>query len=237
MKLSIIIPCYNEEATIHDVLDRVCNVDLSLIDLKEVIVVNDYSTDHTDLVIRNFICSHPQFNVRYTCHVTNKGKGAAIRSGIENATGDYIIIQDADLELDPQDINELLKPVFKSKADVVYGSRFAGGRNARAILTYRHNFANKFLTHLSNLLSNMNLTDMETCYKLVRTEIMKNVRIEENRFGFEPEITAKLSKMKKLNFFEVGVSYYPRSRAEGKKIGYVDGFRAMYCILKYNLFR
>jgi glycosyltransferase involved in cell wall biosynthesis len=165
------------------------------------------------------------------------GKGAAIRSGIIKAEGEYTIIQDSDLELDPEDINLLLGPVFKSNADVVYGSRFAGGSNARSVLSYRHNFANKFLTNLSNIFSSMNLTDMETCYKLTRTIILKKIIIEENRFGFEPEITAKLSKMKKLLFFEVGISYYPRTRDQGKKINWKDAFRAVYCIVKYNMFR
>ncbi len=237
MKLSIIIPSYNEENTISSVLTRVCTVELKNISEKEIIVVDDCSKDKSESKIHEFIEKNKDHNIRYIRHAKNMGKGAAIRSGIENATGDYTIIQDADLELDPEDINQMLKPVFKGNADVVYGSRFAGGSNPRSILTYRHNFANKFLTSLSNIFSNMNITDMETCYKLARTDVMKSIKIEENRFGFEPEITAKLSKMKKLNFFEVGVSYYPRSRAQGKKIGWSDGFRAIYCIVKYNIFR
>jgi glycosyltransferase involved in cell wall biosynthesis len=237
MKLTIIIAAYNEAATIAHVLSTVCSIELHHIESREIIVVNDCSTDETEKNILEFIRSNQNMPVRYIKHEKNMGKGAAIRSGIENATGNYIIIQDADMELDPHEINNLLKPVFKAGADVVFGSRFSGGTNPRSILTYRHNFANKFLTAFSNLLSNMNLTDMETCYKLVRTDLMKSIRIEENRFGFEPEITAKLSKMKGLNFYEVGISYYARSRAQGKKIGWKDGFRAMYCIMKYNLFR
>ena len=237
MKLSIIIPTYNEEATISAVLDKVSAVKLKNILEKEIIVVDDCSEDCTAQKVIEFNRQHPRLKVKYVRHHRNQGKGAAIRTGIQNATGDYMIIQDADLELDPHDINQLLRPVFHANADVVFGSRFAGGSNPRSILTYRHNLANKFLTRLSNLFSNMNLTDMETCYKLARTEVLKSIRIEENRFGFEPEITAKLSKMKSLNFFEVGVSYYPRTRAEGKKIGWQDGLRAVFCIVKYNLFR
>ena len=237
MKLSIIIPSFNEQATIESVLDRICSVVLNQVDEKEIIVVDDCSKDSTREIVDAFIKKNSGKNITYVRHEKNMGKGAAIRTGIQNATGDFTIIQDADLELDPEDINLLLQPVFKSKADVVFGSRFAGGSNPRSILTYRHNFANKFLTGFSNLLSNMNLTDMETCYKLARTSIFKKIKIEEDKFGFEPEITAKLSKLKQLHFFEVGISYYPRSRAEGKKIGWSDGFRAIYCIIKYNLFR
>jgi glycosyltransferase involved in cell wall biosynthesis len=237
MKLSIIIPSYNEEKTISSVLEKLCTVELKQVTQKEIILVDDCSKDNTTEKVNQFIQKNPSGNIRYIRHEKNLGKGAAIRSGIENATGDYTIIQDADLELDPEDINQLLRPVFKVNADIVYGSRFAGGSNPRSILTYRHNFANKFLTKLSNIFSNMNLTDMETCYKMARTDVMKKIKIEENRFGFEPEITAKLGRMKHLSFFEVGVSYYPRSRAEGKKIGWKDGFRAIYCIVKYNLFR
>jgi len=237
MKLTLIIAAYNEAPTISRVLKTVCSVELRQVESREIIVVNDCSSDETEKNILQFTEANPVEPVRYIKHQRNMGKGAAIRSGIENATGDYIIIQDADLELDPEEINNLLKPVFKAGADVVFGSRFSGGTNPRSILTFRHSFANRFLTAFSNLLSNMNLTDMETCYKLVRADVMKKIRIEENRFGFEPEITAKLAKLKGLTFYEVGISYYARSRAQGKKIGWKDGFRAMYCIIKYNLFR
>ena len=236
MNLSLIVPVYNEELTIAKLLKKLYSVDFKDVNVVEVIVVNDCSTDHTKVAIENFIDENPGHKaLKFVSHSINQGKGAAIRTGILHATGDYTIIQDADLELDPGEINNLLMPVFRVNADVVYGSRFAGGKNPRSILSYWHSKANHFLTGFSNLLSIMNITDMETCYKLVRTDVLKQIVIKENRFGFEPEITAKLGKMRHLIIYEVGISYYARKSMEGKKIGWKDGVRAMWCIVKYNL--
>lgn len=235
-KLSIIIPAYNEGKTIHLILDKVKNV--SLIDglQKEVIIVNDSSKDNTEDAINNYIQMNPELDIIYLKHEINKGKGAALHTGIKNATGDFLIIQDADLEYDPNEYNILLKPILDGFADVVYGSRFMGGKPHR-ILFFWHTIGNKFLTFASNMFTNLNLTDMETCYKIFRTEIIQSLNLKEKRFGFEPEITAKISRIPKIRIYEVGISYYGRTYEEGKKIGWRDGFRALYCILKYGLLK
>jgi len=234
--LSIIIPAYNEAKTIHLILDRVYAVTLLHNLRKEVILINDCSTDATEEVLLQYRTAHPDMNMQYYKHEVNQGKGAAIHTGIQKATGEYLIIQDADLEYDPEEINELLKPVMRGSADVVYGSRFLGG-NPHRILFYWHSIGNKVLTRLSNMLTNLNLTDMETCYKLVKTSIIQQIELKEKRFGFEPEITAKLARIPEIRIYEVGISYYGRTYQEGKKIGWRDGFRAIFCILKYNLIR
>jgi glycosyltransferase involved in cell wall biosynthesis len=232
--LSIIIPVYNEAHTIKAVLKKVSAIDLPQGIKKEIIVVNDGSTDETDRRIREFIQSVTS-DVRLITHEKNKGKGASIRSALEQVEGDYVIIQDGDLEYDPKEYEILLKPVLDGHADVVYGSRFLGG-NAHRILFFWHSIGNKFLTFLSNMFTNLNLTDMETCYKLIKTSILKDVRLVENRFGFEPEITARLSKIPDIRIYEVGISYYGRQFKEGKKINWMDGLKAIYCIIKYNIF-
>jgi glycosyltransferase involved in cell wall biosynthesis len=234
-KLSIVIPAYNEAATIHLILDLVLRVQLLNNIEKELIIVNDCSTDKTEEVLLAYINAHPGANIQYYKHEINKGKGAAIHTGIQKATGEYLIIQDADLEYDPEEINLLLKPAINGFADVVFGSRFLGG-NCHRILFYWHSIGNKFLTRLSNMFTNLNLTDMETCYKLFRTSIIQQVKLKEARFGFEPEVTAKIARIPKIRIYEVGISYYGRTYEEGKKIGWRDGFRAIYCIVKYNLF-
>lgn len=233
-KLSIVIPVYNEEKSVHEILDLVRDVKLLNDIKKEIIIVNDASTDKTQSVLEAYVAAHPDADLQLFAHPINKGKGAALHTGISKATGDYLIIQDADLEYDPEEYNILLKPVLKGVADVVYGSRFAGGTPHR-ILFFWHSIGNKFLTTISNVFTNLNLTDMETCYKLFRTDIIQGVKLKENRFGFEPEVTAKISRIKNLRIYEVGISYYGRTFDEGKKIGWKDGFRAIYCILKYNI--
>ncbi|MHB8260896.1 MAG: glycosyltransferase family 2 protein [Bacteroidia bacterium] len=233
-KLSIIIPAYNEERTIHRILEKVAAVKLMNDLEKEVIIVNDCSKDDTKGAVQKFIAQHPDF--KYVEHPVNQGKGAAIHTGIKEASGDFIIVQDADLEYDPTEFNLLLKPVLDGFADVVYGSRFMGG-NPHRVLFFWHSIGNKFvLTGLSNLFTNLNLTDMETCYKLFRAEHLKSLQLKEKRFGFEPEVTAKISRIKEIRIYEVGISYYGRTYAEGKKINWKDGLRAIYCILKYGLF-
>ncbi|MDT0556610.1 glycosyltransferase family 2 protein [Patiriisocius hiemis] len=234
-KLSIIIPAYNEGRTIYKILDRVKEVTLINSIEKELIIVNDCSTDDTEDAILEYKSNNPSLNITYYKHEQNKGKGAALHTGIIKATGEYLIIQDADLEYDPSEYNLLLKPVVDGFADVVYGSRFVSGKPHR-ILFFWHTIGNKFLTFLSNMLTNLNLTDMETCYKLFNTGIIQGLTLRENRFGFEPEVTAKISRVPKIRVYEVGISYYGRTYEEGKKIGWKDGFRAIYCILKYNLF-
>jgi len=234
-KISIIVPAFNEESTISIIVDKLLNLYLVNNIKKEIIIVNDCSTDNTEHLIQNIIKTNPTAEIIYIKHEKNLGKGAAIHSGIKNATGDYLIIQDADLEYDPSEINKLLKPVLDGYADVVYGSRFIGGAPHR-ILFFWHTIGNKFLTFLSNFFTNLNLTDMETCYKLFKTSIIKTISLQEKRFGFEPEITSKIAKIKGIRIYEVGISYYGRTYLEGKKINWKDGFKAIYCIIRYNLF-
>ena len=235
-KLSIIIPAYNEGATIHLILDKIKQVNLLQEIEKEIIIVNDYSSDNTEEAITNYIEQNPNIRIQYFKHSFNQGKGAALHTGIKEATGDFTIIQDADLEYDPNEYNLLIQPIIDGYADVVYGSRFMGG-NPHRILFFWHTLGNKFLTTLSNIFTNLNLTDMETCYKMFRTESIQKLVLKEKRFGFEPEITAKISRIPKIRIYEVGISYYGRTYEEGKKIGWKDGFRALYCIVKYGLLK
>ncbi len=234
-KLSVIIPVYNEERTIHLILNKIASVRLKNNIEKEIIIVDDCSKDNTKHAVEKYINDNPGQGIRFFCQEKNKGKGAALHRGIECATGEYLVIQDADLEYDPNDYNLLLEPVFYDTADVVYGSRFLGG-NPKRILFFWHTMGNKFLTFLSNMFTNLNLSDMETCYKMFRTEIIQKIKLKENRFGFEPEVTAKISRVRDVKIYEVGISYYGRTYKEGKKINWKDGFRAIYCILKYNIF-
>ena len=226
-KLSIIIPCYNEINTIEELIER---VQASSVESKEIIIIDDFSTDGT----REFLNTLEDDSIKLIFNTQNLGKGAAISKGIQFATGDISIIQDADLEYDPNEYEQIIMPIVLNKADVVFGSRFQGAQPHRVVYFW-HRVGNGLLTLLSNILTDLNLTDMETCYKAFRTEILKSIEIKEKRFGFEPEITAKVAKMK-IRIYEVGISYYGRTYEEGKKIGWKDGFRAIWCIIKYNLF-
>ncbi|HTL67690.1 MAG TPA: glycosyltransferase family 2 protein [Lacunisphaera sp.] len=230
MKLSVVIPCYNERTTIRAIVDA---VRASPVVDKEIIVVDDCSQDGTRDILRTEI---EPLVTRVIYHERNQGKGAALRTGFAAATGDAVLVQDADLEYDPQEYPRLLRPIVDNKADVVFGSRFMGAE-AHRVVYFWHMVGNRFLTLLSNMCTNLNLTDMETCYKVFRREVLAQIRIEENRFGFEPEITAKVAALKECRIYEVGISYYGRTYAEGKKIGWRDGFRAIYAIVKYNLVR
>lgn len=234
-KLSIIIPAYNEAKTIHLILNKIQSVPLINNIQKEIIIVDDCSKDNTLEIIEQYKKSS-SLHIRLISHEINQGKGAALHTGIKHATGELVIIQDADLEYNPEEYNLLLKPVIDGYADVVYGSRFMGG-NPHRILFFWHSIGNKILTTLSNMFTNLNLTDMETCYKLFRREMIQSLSLKENRFGFEPEVTAKIARIPNVRIYEVGISYYGRTYAEGKKINWKDGFRAIYCILRYNLFK
>lgn len=233
--LSIIIPSYNEEGSVTSILEKLLKVELYGNIGKELVIVNDCSNDQTETRVFEFQQKYPDVNIKYFRHEVNQGKGAAIHTGIRAASGDFIIVQDADLEYDPREFNLLLKPMLEGFADVVYGSRFLGG-NAHRILFFWHTLGNRFLTFASNMFTNLNLSDMETCYKLFKAEVIKSLVLKEKRFGFEPEVTSKISRIPDIRIYEVGISYYGRTYKEGKKIGWKDGMRAIYCILKYNLF-
>lgn len=235
-KLSIIIPAFNEGSTLSLILDKIRLVNLTDEIEKEIIIINDCSKDNTEQVALNYKSQYPMLNIIYQQHTINKGKGAALHTGISMATGQYLIVQDADLEYDPNEYNLLLRPVLQGFADVVYGSRFVGS-NPHRILFFWHTIGNRWLTLLCNMFSNFNLTDMETCYKLFDTKLIQAIDLKEERFGFEPEVTIKISRVPKIRVYEVGISYYGRTYEEGKKIGWRDGFQAIYCILKYGIFK
>lgn len=234
--LSIVIPAYNEGATIGRVLEQIAAVELLGNLTKEVIVVDDCSADDTAHVVQLYQAAHPELRLYYHKHAHNQGKGAALHTGIRAATGDYLVVQDADLEYDPAEYNLLLRPVLRGVADVVYGSRFMGGKPHR-VLFFWHSIGNRWLTMLTNLFANLNLTDMETCYKLFRRDIVQGLTLAEKRFGFEPEVTLKVARVPHIRIYEVGISYYGRTYAEGKKIGWRDGVWAIYCIIRYGLLR
>jgi len=235
-RLSIIIPAYNEGSTIHLILNKIKAVELIDNIEKEVIIVNDCSSDDTEEAVHRYQSANADLMINYYKHEVNKGKGASLHTGIAKATGDYLIIQDADLEYDPNEYNDLLKPICSGFADVVYGSRFMGS-NPHRILFFWHTIGNRWLTFLCNMCSNLNLTDMETCYKLFDTKLIQSLTLQEQRFGFEPEVTIKMSRVPRIRIYEVGISYYGRTYEDGKKIGWKDGFRAIFCILKYGLFK
>ena len=235
-KLSIIIPCYNEEKTIIQLLSKIETINLAENIIKEILIINDCSTDNSEALIKKFMDEHSMLSIKYFKNDKNSGKGASIQIGITNATGDFIIIQDADLEYDPNEYNTLLQPILDGYADVVYGSRFMGSKPHR-ILFFWHTIGNKFLTFLSNMMTNLNLTDMETCHKMFKASIIKNISLKEKRFGFEPEVTAKIVRFPNIRIYEVGISYYGRTYTDGKKIGWKDGLYAIYCIFKYGLLK
>lgn len=235
-KLSIIIPVYNEEKTISTVLDRIREAELLNGIEKEIIVINDFSTDGTEEIIDQYIKNHRDLNISLYNQNKNKGKGASVRLGISKSTGDYLVIQDADLEYDPREYNRLLEPVLQGVADVVYGSRFISG-NPHRVLFFWHSVGNRILTFFSNMFTNVNLTDMAACYKLFKSDIIKSLHLKEDRFGFDAEVTARISRIRNIRLYEVGISYYGRTYSEGKKIGWKDGFRVLYCIIKYRIFK
>jgi glycosyltransferase involved in cell wall biosynthesis len=235
LKLSIIIPAFNEGSTIHLILDKIKAAQLINDIEKEVVLVDDCSEDNTLEAIKKYQDQDKNFTLKYFRNDKNRGKGFSLARGIKEATGDFVIVQDADLEYDPEEYNLLLEPMIHNNADVVYGSRFMGGTPHR-ILFFWHSLGNHFLTFLSNMATNLNLTDMETGYKLFRKEIISNIELKEKRFGFEPEVTAKIAKIKGIRIYEVGISYYGRTYQEGKKINWRDGVHAIYCIIKYNYF-
>jgi len=235
-KLSIIIPCYNEAKTIAVVLDKILDSRLMNDIVREIIVVNDCSKDDTDLMIREYLADNPGAPIIYIRHEQNRGKGAAVQTGLQAATGEYTLIQDADLEYDPKEYNLLLEPILTGHADIVYGSRFMGGQPHR-ILFFWHTLGNKLLTLISNVITNMNLTDAHTCYKLIRTSTFRNIPMVEQRFSFDAELNAKISRIRGVRIYEVGISYYGRTFAEGKKVRFRDAVRSVYALMKYSLFQ